>query len=49
MVGVCDEEVGCWVLAVCGQSTRAEHTHTKIDAETEKARQDFIARSSGEA
>src|ERR1700730_446398 len=38
----------CCVLAAHGHSSAAEQIHTTVTAETEIARQNFIARSSGE-
>src|SRR5258706_16082 len=42
------DKEGCSVLAACGHSSAAEKTHATVAAKTEIARQDFIARSSGE-
>src|SRR5260370_15947568 len=57
MVGVCcdcaegaatvEGEVW-WVLAAPGHSSAAAQMHARVAAETQIARQDFIARSSGE-
>src|SRR5216684_1981677 len=57
IVGVCcacaqgaarAEEAACSVLATRGHSSTAAQMHASVAAETEMARQDFIARSSGE-
>src|ERR1700687_5845448 len=55
MLGVCCdcgaarvEEAACSLLATRGHSRTAEQMHASIAAETEIARQDFIARSSRE-
>src|SRR5712664_1819603 len=42
------EGEACWVLAARGHGNVAAQMHASAAAETEIARQDFIARSSGE-